>query len=32
MTKFTGLTAKAYGYLIDEDSGDKKQKEQKSVS
>ena len=32
MKKFFGLRAETYGYLIDDDSEDKKQKPQKSVS
>ena len=32
MTKFVGLRAKTYGYLIDEGGKDKKAKTQKSVS
>ena len=31
MTKFVGLTAKIYSYLIDDGSKDKKLKAQKSV-
>ena len=31
MTKFVGLRAKTYSYLIDYSSEEKKQKEQKSV-
>ena len=32
MTKFVGLKAKTYSYLMDEDSEDKKRKADKSVS
>ena len=32
MTKFVGLRAKTYCYLIDDSSKDKKQKAQKTVS
>ena len=32
MTKFVGLRAEYYGYLIDDDSEEKKQKAQRSVS
>ena len=32
MTKFAGLRAKSYRYLINDDSEDKKQKAQESMS
>ena len=32
MTKFVGLRAEYYGYLIDDDSEEKKQKAHRSVS
>ena len=32
ITKFVGLRAKTYSYLIDDSSEDKKQKAQKTVS